>query len=433
MKRLFKYFIMALALMTANGTTTNAQNTSSDFNKWFCDSTLRIDYTFAGNASKQSIYVDKLNLMPRWYGKRKHMGELPVEGNGQITVRDHKTGATIYRNSFSTLFQEWLTYDEAKTSDKSFENVFLVPMPKDTVDVTIDLRNNRRELMTSLTHTVVPSDILIRHVGFNNVTPYTTLLQAADTSRCIHIAFIAEGYKESEMPTFIADAQTATEALFAHEPFKSMKDRFNVVAVKATSTDSGTSEPSKGIWRSTALGSHFDTFYSDRYLTTLNLKNLHDLLAGTPYEHIIVLVNTAEYGGGGILNSYNLAMAHHKMFKPVVVHEFGHSFAGLGDEYAYDWEAIPMYPHDVEPWEPNLTTLCDFKSKWQDMMSADTPVPTPQTKEYADKVGVYEGAGYSMKGVYRPAQDCRMRTNQNPNFCDVCQRALRRLIDLYTR
>ena len=429
MTRLFLYTFVALATIFANSTKAAAQQ----FDEWFCDSTLRIDYTFAGNATRQEIYVDKLNLMPRWYGKRSRMAELPVDGNGQITVRSHKTGQVIYRNSFSTLFQEWLSYDEAKGAGKSFENVFLIPMPKDTVDVTVDLRNSRREIMTTYTHTVVPSDILIRHIGFAGVTPYTTLEQADDTTRCIHIAFLAEGYRANEMDTFLADARIATDALFAHEPFKSMKGRFNVVAVKAPSTDSGTSEPAKGVWRNTALGSHFDTFYSSRYLTTLNLKDMHDQLAGTPYEHIIVLVNTSEYGGGGILNSYNLAMAHHELFKPVVVHEFGHRFGGLGDEYAYESEAIPMYPHDVEPWEPNLTTLHDFGVKWKDMMDAGTPIPTPQTKKYAGKVGVYEGAGYSMKKVYRPAQDCRMRTNENPEFCPVCQRALRRLIDFYTR
>ena len=235
------------------------------------------------------------------------------------------------------------------------------------------------------------------------------------------------------MPTFIKDAQTATEALFAHEPFKSMKDRFNVIAVKAPSAESGTSEPSRGIWRHTALSSHFDTFYSDRYLTTLNLNDMHDWLAGTPYEHIIVLVNTDNYGGGGILNSYNLSMTHHPQFCPVVVHEFGHSFAGLADEYAYEQEPIPMYPHDVEPWEPNITTLHDFRNKWEDMITKGTPTPTPCTKKNETRIGIYEGAGYSMKGVYRGMQDCRMRTNSNPIFCPICQRAIQRLIDFYTR
>ncbi len=205
-----------------------------------------------------------------------------------------------------------------------------------------------------------------------------------------------------------------------------------MVAVEAPSHDSGTSEPSKGIWKNTALHSHFDTFYSNRYLTTLNLFDLHNLLAGTPYEHIIVLVNTAEYGGGGILNSYNLSMTHHKDFKPVVVHEFGHSFAGLGDEYAYEQEQIPMYPKDVEPWEPNLTTLVDFKSKWKDLMQPSTPIPTKPDYKHP-KIGVYQGAGYNLKDVYRGYPDCRMRTNSTPEFCPICQRAITRVIDFYTR
>lgn len=405
---------------------------AQDFNDYFIDKTLRIDYTFSGNADKQFIALDKLNVSPHWYGKKQRLAELPVEGNGQITVRSHKTNEVIYRNSFSTLFQEWLSYDEAKTTSRSFENVFLVPFPKDTVDVTIDLRNNRREIMATFTHTVMPTDILIRHIGENNVTPFVTLQQAADTSRCIHIAYLAEGYKADEMQTFLDDAKTANDALFAHEPFKSMKNRFNVVAVKAESEENGTSEPSKGIWKNTALHSHFDTFYSDRYLTTLHLKDMHDLLAGIPYEHIIVLVNTEKYGGGGILNSYNLSMTHHRSFKPVVVHEFGHSFAGLGDEYAYENEPIPMYPHDVEPWEKNLTTLTSFSEKWADMIPNGTKIPT-QIMPGKSKVGVYEGAGYSLNGVYRGYPDCRMRTNENPEFCPICRKALTDLIDFYTK
>ena len=148
---------------------------------------------------------------------------------------------------------------------------------------------------------------------------------------------------------------------------------------------------------------------------------MHNWLAGTPYEHIIVLVNTSNYGGGGILNSYNLSMTHHPSFKPVVVHEFGHSFAGLADEYAYEEEAIPMYPHDIEPWEPNITTRVNFHEKWEDMIGK------------VKGVGLFEGAGYSLKGVYRPCEDCRMRTNTCEDFCPVCQRAISRLIEFYIK
>lgn len=408
---------------------------AQDFDTYFNDRTLRLDYIFSGNKARQDISLAEMYSMPHWYGKKQRLSQIPVEGNGQITVRPHRNDSVIYKNSFSTLFQEWLSYDEAAGPGKAFENVFLVPMPKDTVDITVELRDNRRNVTATYTHTVIPTDILIRHSGEHGTTPYETLQQANDTSRCIHIAFVAEGYTNAEMDTYIKDAKDATEAIFAHEPFKSARDRFNIIAVKSVSNESGTSEPSKGIWKDTSLSSHFDTFYSNRYLTTLNLATLHDRLAGTPYEHIIILVNTDEYGGGGILNSYVLSMTHHPMFKPVVVHEFGHSFGGLADEYAYDFEQIPMYPHDVEPWEPNITTRHDFHGKWEKLIQPGMPIPTPESENpdtISSRIGLFEGAGYSMKGVYRGMQDCRMRTNENPEFCIICRNALQRLIDFYT-
>lgn len=409
---------------------------AQEFNEHFTDQTLRIDYIFSGNIDHQEISVDELNIIPGWYGKKQRLSEVPIEGNGQIIVRSHRTQEIIYRNSFSTLFQEWLSYDEAKTIRKAFQNIFLVPMSKDTADVTVVLKNNRREIMTEFTHMVVPNDILIRRIGYQDVTPHETIQEAEDSEHCIHIAYIAEGYTEAEMPIFLNDVKIANDALFDHEPFKSMKKRFHVTAVKAISAESGTSEPSQGIWKNTALHSHFDTFYSNRYLTTLHLKDLHNLLAGIPYEHIIVLVNTEQYGGGGILNSYNLSMTHHYLFKEVVVHEFGHSFGGLGDEYAYDFEQIPMYPTDIEPWEPNLTTLKDFNGKWEHLIKKGTPIPTPLSKDpntIVKRVGLFEGAGYNLKGVYRACQDCRMRSNNVKDFCPACQLGLTRLIDFYTR
>ena len=187
----------------------------------------------------------------------------------------------------------------------------------------------------------------------------------------------------------------------------------------SVSQESGTSEPKKGVWKNTVLSSHFDTFYSDRYLTTLHLKRLHDVLAGLPYEHVIVLVNTDHYGGGGIYNSYNLSYTGGRHFLPVVVHEFGHSFGGLGDEYAYG-DDDPMYFADTEPWEPNLTTKCDFSKKWGSLVEEG-------------KAGLIEGGGYLEHGVWRGFENCRMRTNEEPEFCLVCQQALIRLIDFYTK
>lgn len=406
---------MAMLLLTTVGAT------AQDFDRYFQDKTLRIDYIFSGDRNTQHLALDELMVEPRWYGKRRRLAEVPVEGNGQITVRDHRTGRVIYRNSFSTLFQEWQQEPEALHTTKAFENVFLVPMPRDTADVTVDLRDNRRQVCARFTHQVVPTDILIRPIGQHGVTPYELLQQAADTANCIHLAYLAEGYRGEEMGAFIADARAAMEALFEHEPFKSSRSRFNIVAVKSPSAESGASNPGKGIWKNTALHSHWYTNYSERYLTTSHLKDMHDLLAGTPYEHILVLVNSDGYGGGGILNSYILSTTRNAWAKPVVVHEFGHSFAGLADEYAYDAESVDLYPLDVEPWEKNITTRVDFRDKWENLLGKDKAA------------GFYEGAGYKLKGVYRAYEDCRMRTNETPEFCPACRQALQALIDFYTR
>ena len=407
--------ILIISLLSAIVTCTSAQG----FNDWFEDRTLRLDYTFSGDNSQQQLYLDQLSSLPRWYGRRQHLAELPLQGNGQITVRDQASHQVIYRHSFSSLFQEWLSTDESKHTRKSFENVFLVPYPKKPVDITIELRDYHNRVSAAMTHSVDPTDILIRRAGERLVTPYVTLQQAADTSRCIHVAYVAEGYQQHEMGTFLEDCRAAMESLFRHEPFRQMQDRFNMIAVMSPSAESGTSWPAKGIWKNTVLGSHFDTFYSDRYLTTLHLKKLHDVLAGTPYEHIIILVNTDHYGGGGIYNSYNLTYAHGPQFRPVVVHEFGHSFGGLGDEYPYG-DDDPMYFPDTEPWEPNLTTKHDFIGKWEALVSEG-------------RAGLIEGGGYLSKGVWRGFENCRMRTNEEPEFCLVCRQALTRLIDFYTR
>ena len=409
MKKLYIITVLSLSYLHAS---------AQRFEDYFEDRTLRLDYTFAGDNILHEIYVDELVSLPHWYGRRQRLAELPLRGNSQITVRSKRDSVVIYRHSFSTLFQEWLATDEAKHTQKSFENVFLVPFPKEPVEIKVELFDYHNEVINSLTHTVDPKDILIRKAGERSITPYDILHQASDTSRCIRIAFVAEGYTSDEMDHYLADCRKAIGSLFNHEPFKSMQDRFQIIALKSVSEESGTSEPSKGIWKNTVLGSHFDTFYSDRYLTTLHLKRLHDVLAGTPYEHIIILVNTEHYGGGGIYNSYNLSFTGGPQFLPVVVHEFGHSFGGLGDEYTYGNDD-PIYLDDIEPWEPNLTTKATAFIKWENLIKEG-------------KAGLYEGGGYQEKGVWRGCENCRMRTNEEPEFCPVCQQALKELIDFYS-
>ena len=405
------------------------------FEEFFADKTLRADYLFTGNKKNQSVVLDELKSMEGWAGRRSNLDKLPLSGNGQLTMVDKATGVVIYRTSFSSLFQEWLGENEAETLSKGYENTFLMPFPKKETLVTVELFNARHEVSASFTHTVRPDDILIKKIGQNNVTEHKYLLKSGSPENCIDVVIMAEGYSRGDMQTFYSDAQKACDAIFSHSPFKENKNHFNVVAVASESTDSGVSIPRENVWKSTAVSSHFDTFYSDRYLTSSNVNDIHDLLAGIPYEHIIILANTDTYGGGGIYNSFTLTTAHHSKFEPVVVHEFGHSFGGLADEYAYTDAPSPLYPYDVEPWEQNITTLVDFESKWSDMLPKDIAVPTKISSDNyssTESLGVYQGAGYSMKGIYRSVPDCRMRTNEAKAFCPVCQRALQRLIDFYT-
>ena len=422
-----KHILFLLCLIAVSSTRAQV------FADHFADKTLRVDYIFNGNASGQAICLNGLSALPTWAGRKHHLAELPLQGNGQIVMRNAASGKTIYTTSFSSLFQEWLETDEARNVTKGFENTFLLPYPLQPVEIEITLLDPRRNVRASMKHIVHPNDVLIEQKGNSHITPHKYLLHNDSPEKCIDVAILAEGYTLQEMQTFYEDADIACKSIFDHEPFKSMKKRFNVVAVASPSTDSGVSVPRLNEWKHTAFGSHFSTFYSDRYLTTSRVKAIHDALAGIPYEHIIILANTEEYGGGGIYNSYTLTTAHHPMFRPVVVHEFGHSFGGLADEYFYDNDVMTdTYPLDIEPWEQNISTQVDFAAKWKDMLSENTPVPTPAEVSENYPTGVYEGGGYSAKGIFRPAENCRMRTNEYPAFCPVCQRALRRIIEFYT-
>ncbi|ANU58441.1 IgA Peptidase M64 [Bacteroides caecimuris] len=405
---------------------------AQNFADYFQNKTLRVDYIFTGDATQQAIYLDELSQLPTWAGRQHHLSELPLEGNGQIIMKDLASKQCIYKTSFSSLFQEWLSTDEAKETAKGFENTFLLPYPKQPVEIEVTLYSPRKKTMATYKHIVRPNDILIHKRGVSHVTPHRYMLQSGNEKDCIDVAILAEGYTEKEMDIFYQDAQYTCESLFSYEPFRSMKGKFNIVAVASPSTDSGVSVPRENLWKETTVHSHFDTFYSDRYLTTSRVKSIHNALAGIPYEHIIILANTDVYGGGGIYNSYTLTTAHHPMFKPVVVHEFGHSFGGLADEYFYEDDVMTdTYPLDIEPWEQNISTQVNFASKWKDILPSGTPIPTPITERKEYPVGVYEGGGYSAKGIYRPAYDCRMKTNSYPEFCPVCQRAIRRMIKFY--
>lgn len=406
------------------------------------EKTLRIDYIFSGTDKSQEISLDEMSSFDGWAGRRSHLDTIVVRGNGQISLMDEESGAILYRQSFSTLFQEWQTTEEATRLRKAFENVFLLPMPSAAAIAKVELYDFRGKVCASLTHRIDPDDILIRHLS-GTPAPHRYIKENGTPQEKIDVAIVAEGYTAAETDLFYADAVKAVEAILSHSPFDRYADRFNFVAVALPSAESGVSVPGEGLWKETALGSHFDTFYMERYLTTLRLRQMHDALCGIPYEHIVILANTETYGGGGIFNSYTLTTAHHPSFEPVVVHEFGHSFAGLADEYYYDDQYVEYYYPDCEPWEQNITTLFDFPSKWDDMLPVVVSVPSsvPQGnvwdmikdgKDPDSLIGVYEGAGYQSKGVYRPYPDCRMKTNAASGFCPVCQRAIARMIEFYS-
>ncbi len=467
-----KRILFALT-MTLMGITVMAQQ----FSDFFEDRTLRLDYVFAGNHDAQQIYLEQMYVAPQWAGRKSRLTDVPLQGNGQIMVKDHTTGQVLFVHTFSTLFQEWLATEEATQVSKAFATSYNVPMPKHPVDVTVSLTDFHGQVVTSMTHTVDPTDILIRHIGDNGIpfhyiwkgktlptnektidqpgkrdyTPTEGSLDGEpDITECIDLAIVAEGYTRAQMGKFYGDCQRVVDALFAHEPFTSLKNRFNVVAVAAESLTSGPSVPHLGRWSATPVGTHYDTFYSDRYLMTQDIHRLYDVLSGVPFEHIIVLVNSDTYGGGGIYNQLTVTTSDHPTFHQVLVHEFGHAYAGLGDEYFYDDAYESMYPADTEPWEPNLTTLVNFQSKWADMVPKRTPIPTPADPKVPNyrkitnekeqrmldaatqRVGVFEGGGYQSKGVYRPAQECRMKVNEVSSFCPVCSRAIQRITDFYT-
>ena len=478
MKRILTILLSAITLCT------HAQN----FDQYFEDKTLRLDYILAGDANEQHIYLEEMMQQSKWAGRRNRLAEKFLNGNGQLVVRDHETQEIIYIWTFSTLFQEWLQYDEAKKVKKAFEASYNVPFPKAPVDITITLTDNHGKVTTELTHSVDPKDILIRRIGDNGIpfhyvwkgnntsTPketedvlnktnnsskpikrnyvYTEYnpMEGVNIENCVDLAIVAEGYTEAQMGKFYNDCQRAIDALFAREPFKSLKNRFNVVAVAAPSQDAGPSVPHTGVWKRGTSGAHYDTFYSDRYLTTSAVHKLFDLLSGVPFEHIIVLINTSRYGGGGIYNQWMCSSSDHATFKQVLVHEFEHSYAGLADEYNYGDNHVEWYPADTEPWEPNITTLKDFNKKWKDLIAPGTPIPTTTnnnqqtsrptntqqggTREDLNaktkRVGVFEGAGYMARGAYRPAELCRMNVNEVEDFCPVCTRAIIQITDFYT-
>jgi len=345
-----------------------------------------------------------------------------------------KGGRKIFSRGFNSLFQEWTTTAEAKAVSKAYSQCLWMPFPKDSVQVVVYEQNRHSGAHEEFfSFWVDPSDKLISRERENDFK--VTLLQdSGDPLHKMDLLFAAEGYTADRMDKLRSDALEFMEYMFSFEPYKSRRGDINVWLCESISPEGGVDLPHKDIWVNSLMDAGFYTFYTDRYLTISDHSKIASAVSGAPFDALFILVDSDTYGGGGIFNSYAMGTAGHKYSKAVFIHEFGHSFAGLADEYSGDSAYEEgYYPKEKEPWEPNITNLVDFSSKWKDLVSPSTPVPTPAEEGFSGTVGVYEGAGYVPRGMYRPYVECRMLNNTAPAFCPVCVRAIDRMIDFYTR
>lgn len=403
----------------------------SDFNTYFEKKSLRVDFALSGNLKSQSAAIQGLREEPVWGGPVKNLIDKSGYGGYYINIYDKATNKLIYSRGFNTLFEEWRSTEQAKTETQSWINSASVPFPKAPVYVEITARDKAdMQFHPLLKQEVDPQSIFIDR-GKLKDNKVHQIQKNGDSAEKVDLVFIAEGYTADEQEKFVADANRFTEALFATPPFTARRNDFNVWAVCLVSEESGTDISGKGIFKNTALNSGYYTFGIDRYLTTPDMKSIRDAVWNVPCDAIFLLINTDMYGGGGMYNFYACGTADNPRTPVVFTHEFGHSFAGLADEYFSSEVAYQdFYNLKYEPWEPNITTLVDFDSKWKDLLPTSTPIPTPLDARHKDKAGVFEGGGYLSKGIYRPMDHCMMR--DYAPFCPACSRAILRMIDFLT-
>ena len=402
--------------------------TQSTYDRYFEDKSLRIDFMSIGDAKTQTAVVHELREEPVWGGPKKNLIEPFGYGEYLMEIRDAESGELIYSRSFCSLFGEWRTTAEAKTETQAWYNSMSIPYPKDRIIVDLKARNKAdMEFYTIMKHEIDPTSMFIDKAPLVDNKVVKIQDNGGPTDK-VDLVFIAEGYTEAELDKFFKDAQRFSDALFACPPFDTCRDEFNVWAVGTVSMDSGTSSSGIGIYKNTALKTGYYTFGLDRYLTTKDMKSIKDATWNVPCDAVFLLINAETYGGGGIYNSYACGTADNARTLNVFTHEFGHSFAGLGDEYFESEVAYESYYNlEKELWEPNITTLVDFDRKWKDLLPEGTPVPTPLNDETKDKIGVFEGGGYLSEGIYRPVDHCMMR--DYAPFCPACSRAILQMVD----
>ncbi|MBR3946731.1 MAG: peptidase M64 [Bacteroidales bacterium] len=406
----------------------------AQFDKYFENRTMRVDYYHAGDYQTDIYYIDEVIAEPYWGGSKVNLFDDTKFGKYLVKVLDKATGTLIYSRSYSTLFGEWQTVDEARTVQKSFSESVVFPYPKAAVTVVFCTKAYETgEYVEKYRYDINPADVCLIKQDNRNKFPVYEVHKGGDANTKVDIVIVPDGYTASQMSQFKKDCEKFKNEFFKYEPYTSHKGDFNIHAVLAPSQESGVDEPCRNIWKNTIVSCSYWSLGSERYLMTTDNKTLRDVAANAPYDQIYILVNSTKYGGGGIFNWYCTGVNSNKMAGKIIVHEFGHGFAGLGDEYVGGSEYNDFYNKKLEPADPNVTTLVNFDVKWKDLIEPGTPIPTPATAEYKDKVGVYEGAGYMSKDFYRPMQDCLMNHFGCDAFCPVCQRAIVKMIEFYCK
>lgn len=412
----------------------NPSRRPPEFSKDFQDATLRVDLVHRGTATTESYELDGLRLEGKWAGSRTVLVDPDDYGLHRFDVVEKGSGRLLFRQGYGSLFSEWQTTEEAKGKTRSFSESVRFPLPRR--DFFLKLHSRRRDgaMKEVASIEVSPKRSPIKKALLDPAVNVVDLHVAGPTHRCLDIVIIAEGYTDDERPKAISDGKRFATAFFESPPFVKHKKDINIRLIYPISDKSGVSEPRKGLIKATPLSLSFNALGSPRYLMTLANKALRRVAAHAPYDQLFLMANTSRYGGGGIYNLYSTFPADNEYSEYVFMHEFGHTFGGLGDEYYTSPVATnEMYPPGVEPWEPNLTRFLGRKVKWKRMVEKATPLPTPPKDEYAGMVGLFEGAGYTGKGMYRPALDCKMFSKAYQPFCPVCAKALEKRLTRHTR
>jgi len=391
---------------------------------------LRVDFYRCGNFNTDSVEIKEMFFQNNnSLGKNQYVDDINY-GEYKVEAFDNNN-VCLFRRGYSSLFNEWKTTDEGKISYKKFEETVLIPWNSEIKHLVFSIRDTLNIWHIQKTFSFEGKF----KAKFKSIKKYPV----KDINVCglpenkLDILFLPDGYTKKEMKLFEKDCQKAMNYIMKAKPFNEFANYINFRAVMAPSKESGTDYPHKNVFRNTILNSGYNTFGSERYLATLSYHSIMDIASNAPADHIIILVNDADYGGGGFYNFYSLASAHNRHTAFLIQHEMGHGLFGLGDEY-YDSEVAydSFYNGKTEPWEPNLTTLVDFSSKWDSLLMPGTSIPTPINNETCKKTGVFEGGGYSAKGIYRPACECTMKSVIYDFYCEACKAVVRRTIKWYS-